>query len=78
MNHRTNGETENCKGCRFWSELLAMAHGGPVKAMCLATYSEKRMTYQPGTSSCTSWASGYDGAIDEPGSDPARYESCDE
>lgn len=74
MNHRNNGEKENCSGCRFWSEMLAMAHDGPVKAMCLSTYSEKRMTYQPAKASCTSWASGYDGAIDDPGSDPERYE----
>lgn len=75
MNHRTYGETENCKGCRFWSEMLAMAHDGPVKAVCLSPVSEKRMKYHHSTASCTSWASGYDGAIDEPGSDPGRYET---
>lgn len=68
MSHRTYGETENCKGCRFWSEMLAMSHGGPVQAMCLSPVSEKRHKYHPGTGYCTSWASGYDGAVDDPGS----------
>lgn len=73
MSHRTNGETENCKGCRFWSERFAFALSGPVQAMCLSPVSEKRMNYQLGSATCTSWASGYDGAIDDPRSDPDRY-----
>ena len=37
MSDRTYGETRNCAGCRFWSEMLAQAiGGGPVTAMCLA------------------------------------------
>lgn len=29
MNHRSYGETRNCKGCRFWSEMIAQVRGGP-------------------------------------------------
>lgn len=30
MDHRTYGKTRNCKGCRYWSEMLAQCHGGGV------------------------------------------------
>jgi hypothetical protein len=76
INHRTYGETPDCAGCRYWSEMIAMAHGGPVKAMCIAPAgSPKRIGYTNGRDTCSAWASGYDGAIDEPGSDPGRYET---
>lgn len=76
MSDRTYGETRNCAGCRYWSEMLAQARGGRVEAMCLATDQPTR--YTPGWHTCESWQSGYMGAIDEPGDDPMRYEVADE
>lgn len=69
MSHRTYGETRNCKGCRFWSEMIAHTVDGGVQAMCLS-----RMRYTSGYNTCMFWASFFDGAVDEPGSDPTRYE----
>ena len=78
--NRTFGETKNCKGCRYWSEMITKCEGGgQVQAYCLtpnksAPYALK---YTFGLQSCSEWASGEDGAVDEPGSDPLRYESID-
>jgi len=72
MSHRTYGATIDCKGCRYWSEMLARTEGGPVMAYCLAPKA-KPNTWKSGTFTCAEWASGFDGAIDEPGSDPDRY-----
>lgn len=75
MNHRTFGETRNCKGCRYWSEMIAQAlGGGPVQALCLSPVSAARGKYMDPARTCDAWASGHLGAIDEPGSDPHRYE----
>lgn len=76
MDHRTYGETRNCKGCRYWSEMLAQAGGScdGVEAMCMNPDSPKRNRYTPGHDSCSAWASGHMGAVDEPGDDPSRYE----
>lgn len=73
--HRTYGETRDCKGCRYWSEMVAKAGGEDltVKALCLNQSSERRGTYQPGNARCATWASGHLGAIDEPGQDPRAY-----
>lgn len=74
MNHRTYGESPDCAGCRHWSEMIAMSDDDTVKAMCIApTGSPKRLKYTTGSDTCNAWASGHDGAIDEPGSDPERY-----
>ncbi len=78
MDHRSYGETHDCKGCRYWSEMLAMSDGGPVNAACLSPTSKKRLTYVAGHSTCDVWASGYDGAIDEPGANPDRYAQLDQ
>jgi hypothetical protein len=76
MSHRTNGETRNCKGCRYWSEMIAQSlGGGPVQAMCLSATSTYRGQYMSCARMCTEWASGHLGAIDEPGQDPAAYAS---
>ena len=76
MSHRTYGETKNCKGCRYWSEMLAQCHGGgSVQAMCIAPAgAPNRTKYTSGHITCASWASGEFGAIDEPGQDPNIYE----
>jgi hypothetical protein len=78
MDHRSYGETKNCKGCRYWSEMLAQAHGGgPVQAMCLSQDSASKGKYMNPWSRCDKWASGYLGAIDEPGQDPCAYDDTD-
>ena len=67
MSDRTYGETRNCAGCRFWSEMVARAiGGGPIEAMCLADsgpYSSKYTTWRV---RCDSWKSGHHGAVDDP------------
>ncbi len=72
MDHRTYGETRNCKGCRYWSEMLARYEGGPMQAVCLSG-GEMHGKWKSENQTCDAWASGHDGAIDEPGSDPQRY-----
>ena len=73
--HRTYGETRNCKGCRYWSEMIAMAQGGgPVQAVCLSPDSTFKGKYTAGHQRCDKWASGHLGAIDEPGQDPLAYQ----
>lgn len=72
--HRTYGETRNCKGCRYWSEMLAQCvGGGPVQAVCLCPTSPARGQYMSPSRTCAEWASGHLGAVDEPGQDPNAY-----
>jgi len=67
MTHRTYGETKNCAGCRYWSEMLAHAlGGGPVEAMCLAGEGPFQGQYVAGYRTCPSWKSGHYGAVDAP------------
>jgi hypothetical protein len=80
--HRTYGETRDCKGCRYWSEMIAgNAHngGGAIEAMCLSPSSGARGRYMSARGTCAQWASGHLGAIDEPGQDPSAYltERCE-
>lgn len=57
---RTYGETKNCNGCRFWSEMLAKAEGGGgVQAMCLAESGPFKGKYTFGSQKCDSWKSGH-------------------
>ena len=64
---RTYGETKNCAGCRFWSEMVAECHGGgPVKAMCLADGGPLSSKYTSERQTCTAWKSGHHGAVDDP------------
>ena len=72
MDHRTYGTTRNCKGCRFWSERIAMSDAstaGQVKALCLAKAGPLTGTYTFSHQACIAWKSGHHGAVDEPGSD---------
>lgn len=73
---RTYGETKDCRGCRYWSEMLAQAGGGivGVQAMCISPDSPERMKYKNGRSTCDKWQSGHLGAVDEPGQDPNAYD----
>lgn len=66
MSDRTYGDTRNCAGCRYWSEMIAQSIGcGPVQALCLSDGTLKGK-YTTGRQTCESWASGHHGAIDEP------------
>lgn len=68
MDGRTYGDTTNCKGCRYWSEMVARSiGGGPLEAMCWSADGPRKGKYTQGWQSCTSWASGHHGAIDTPG-----------
>lgn len=64
---RTDGETGDCKGCRYWSEMLARVDGWTMKAACLQRSSKHHGNYTPSWATCDGWASGHFGAIDEPG-----------
>ena len=72
---RTFGVTTDCNGCRYWSEMMAQSiGGGPITAMCLNSKSEFYGEYKIGRGSCSVWASGEFGAIDEPGQDETIYQ----
>lgn len=66
--YRTWGETKNCKGCRYWSEMLAQSIGNGMEAVCLdpSKGPAKAMKYVPAWHSCDNWKSGHHGAVDEP------------
>jgi len=67
MTDRTYGRTRNCAGCKFWSEMIARAHGGgPVEAMCLASSGKHSSQYTTARMSCDKWESGEDGIVDDP------------
>lgn len=77
---RTFGTTTDCKGCRFWSEMVAQAGGDiiGVQAMCLNPKSELKSTYTHGSRRCDEWKSGHLGAIDEPPHDGSMQAAYDE
>lgn len=63
---RTYGQTKDCAGCRFWSEMVAKCKGGgPVLAMCLSD-GPLASKYTPRWQTCTAWKSGHYGAVDDP------------
>lgn len=67
MSDRTYGETRDCAGCRFWSEMIAQSIGGrPVEAMCLAETGRYAGKYTSARMKCDSWKSGHHGAVDDP------------
>ncbi len=74
LDYRTWGETRTCKGCRFWSEMLAQSNGASVQAVCLASNSEHSGKFTPEHQSCGAWREGSLGAIDSPGGDPYEVE----
>ncbi len=69
---RTFGETRDCQGCRYWSEMLARAGGGTdnprgdVEAYCLNADGPESGNYKVATDTCGGWASGHHGAVDDP------------
>lgn len=67
MSDRTYGETKDCRGCRFWSEMVAQAIGGRgVEALCLSGTGPKASKYTSARTTCDAWKSGHHGAIDDP------------
>lgn len=73
--YRTWGETQNCKGCRNWSEMLARAEGGgPVQAICLSAESPNKGKWLTGSQTCGNWQSGELGAVDDPSGNPYEME----
>lgn len=77
LDYRSWGETKNCHGCRYWSEMLAQAvDGGPMQAMCIANNGPHSGQYTTKRQTCDQWEEGSLGAIDQPGGDPyAELES---
>jgi len=63
---RTYGQTKDCKGCRFWSEMIAKAEGGGVMALCLADGGSRHGKYTTAGTTCEAWKSGHHGAVDDP------------
>jgi hypothetical protein len=63
---RTFGETRNCGGCRFWSEMMARSVGTGVEAMCLHSAGSKSGRWTTAAMSCEAWKSGHLGAVDTP------------
>ncbi len=72
---RTHGETRDCRGCRFWSEMLAQSQGATIVALCLSRNGERNGKFTNGRQTCGAWASGHLGAIDEPGSNGTEYQN---
>ena len=71
---RTYGDTQDCKGCRYWSEMIAKSQGGEVVALCLAQRGRNPAAifsseYTASWQTCPAWASGHLGPVDEPGND---------
>ncbi len=76
LDYRSWGGTRNCKGCRYWSEMVAQSiGGGPVQAMCLNQASPNRAKFTGPTRVCDQWAEGSLGAVDDPGGNPYADES---
>lgn len=64
---RTLGQTQDCRGCRFWSEMIAKSEGGgPILALCLSSVSPMQGKYTSGRMKCEAWKSGHHGAVDDP------------
>lgn len=55
-----------CSECRFWSEMIAEAHGNHVVAMCLSDAGPYKGRLVPATQTCEAWRSGHYGAVDGP------------
>jgi hypothetical protein len=56
----------NCGGCRYWSEMIAMADERGVQAMCLSAISPQAGKYTTKRTTCKDWKSGHLGAVDDP------------
>ena len=77
IDYRSWGQSHNCHGCRYWSEMLARSNeSGGIVAMCLASgpKATKFGTYVGRGNDCAAWESGELGAIDAPGGNPYSEE----
>ncbi len=63
---RTYGQTRNCGGCRFWSEMVARFHGVAIEAMCLSPEGPRSSQYTTERATCSAWKIGHLGAVDDP------------
>lgn len=71
LDYRSWGDTKNCHGCRYWSEMLAQAIGdGPLEAMCLAQDGPYTGKYTTKRQTCKAYEEGSLGAVDDPGGNP--------
>lgn len=70
LDYRTWGQTTNCKGCRYWSEMIAECSGGILSAMCVASQGPLRGKYTTAQQRCGAWREGSLGVVDQPGGDP--------
>lgn len=70
LDYRSWGETQNCHGCRFWSEMLAKDDGAGILAMCIAPTGPRHGKYTGKHVTCDAWQEGSMGAVDTPGGDP--------
>lgn len=68
--YRSWGETRNCHGCRYWSEMIAKSVGSGMQAMCLGPGSPMRSQYTSKRQTCDKWDAGYLGAVDAPEGNP--------
>ena len=76
LDYRTWGETQTCKGCRYWSEMIAKCEGGgPMQAYCLNGRSDRANSYTYGHDTCEAYKEGSLGAIDAPGGNPYEDEA---
>lgn len=74
LDYRSWGETRNCHGCRFWSEMIAEYNGATgMRAMCIAPRGPDAPNsgkYTGKLATCAAWQEGSLGAVDDPGGDP--------
>ena len=70
IDYRSWGDTRNCKGCRYWSEMLAKSGVRGVDAVCLAVGGPQQGKFTPESFCCTSFEAGWFGAVDQPGGNP--------
>ncbi len=63
----------NCETCRFWSDKLAQAMGGPMEAYCLSQDGPLKARYTRALESCTAWQDAPLGAVDSGSDDDPRY-----
>lgn len=70
MDHRTWGDTRNCKGCRYWSEMVAMSDESGIRALCLNKASRNHAKFTAPVVTCDAWRDGPVGAVDDPAGNP--------
>lgn len=70
LDYRTWGDTRNCKGCRFWSEMVAHSQGSQTAALCLNKQSRNSAKFVVASVTCDQWQEGSLGAVDDPGGNP--------